>query len=202
MSKKGNVRGIPLGVLGLDALLQLQAGGTNVSAELKKLGHADKIRFTPVAEPSAASQQLSALTHNLPLSGLTHKPERRGKYNVSPPEERTADGITFDSKIEMNAYKMLCSHNINFSYHAVYELQPACECGGKKHRAIAYEGDFLLTRPDGVKFLVDVKGMKTDIFKLKEKMMAYKHDIQIHCVKTLDKLMLFLAENGFLQQAR
>ena len=194
MSRKGNVRGIPLGVLGLAALLQLQEAGTNVSAELKKLGHADKIRFTPVPEPSAGQQQLSALTHTPQVTPQV----RRGKYNVSAPEERTAFGITFDSKIEMNAYKLLQTHNIDFTYHPVYELQPKFELDGVKHRAVAYEGDFLLKRSDGTTILVDVKGVLTDMFKLKQKILAYQQKIPIYCVKTLDKLMLLLAEQGFL----
>ena len=46
---------------------------------------------------------------------------------------------------------------------------------GKKIRPITYIADFLITYKDGTKEVIDVKGVKTDTFKLKWKMVQYKY---------------------------
>ena len=198
MASGKNKRGIPLGVLGLKALLDLQAQGVNVRQELTKLGHADKIRYTPAPEASPAAQQMSAL--QAPKSDAPA--QRRGKYNVSPAAERTHDGIVFDSKLEMNAYKLLKDYRIDFEYHTVFELQPEFEFRGERIRAINYEGDFLIKVPARDSLVVDVKGMVTDVFKLKQKLLAYRHHIKIHCVKSLNALTQLLADHKLIGPER
>lgn len=50
-------------------------------------------------------------------------------------------------------------------------------CGGKMRvvRAIIYCADFRITYSDGHQEIEDVKGMETEIFKLKRKMFEYKY---------------------------
>jgi hypothetical protein len=56
----------------------------------------------------------------------------------------------------------------------VYEIQPAfTDRLGNKHRAITYKADFVYKCGDMV-HVVDVKGMKTEVYKIKKKLLAYK----------------------------
>jgi hypothetical protein len=166
---------IPLSSLGVAALCQLQSEGVNVTKELTEKGRPDLVNYTP------------------------HKEEKTNKYHVAAAEDRTYDGITFDSKSEMSSYQLLRKYNIDFEYHPIYELQPEFVApDGKKIRPISYEGDFLIKRPEG-NLLVDTKGMETDIFKMKRKMLLYKHGVVIHCMRSLKLLTLFLFENKLLK---
>jgi hypothetical protein len=171
---------IPLGVLGLPAILQLQSEGFNVSKELTDRGRSDLI--CTVAPPVSKAPLI----------------DRINKYGVSAAEDRTHDGITFDSKLEKNAYILLKDYGVDFTYHPVYELQEAFKDGtGRSHRAIRYEGDFLLNHPAGA-VLIDMKGVLTPSFKMKEKMLIHKYGLTLYCPKSLNKLMLLLAEHNLI----
>lgn len=56
------------------------------------------------------------------------------------------------------------------------EIQPAfTDKQGNKIRAIKYIADFsYLDNKDKLIHFIDVKGMKTDVYKLKKKLLAYK----------------------------
>ena len=120
---------------------------------------------------------------------------RRNKYNVSPKEDRTADGVVFDSKWECQAYgwlKKLIGLK-NFELSPVYELQPSFKLGGKTIRAIKYIGDFLV-KYNGKEYTIDTKGMETDVFKLKEKLFKFKFDKEIIKLKRVSQLVDFVEE--------
>jgi hypothetical protein len=53
-------------------------------------------------------------------------------------------------------------------------LQEGFERDGKKYRAIFYIADFEYIK-DGKRIVEDVKGMKTDVYKLKKKMFLKKY---------------------------
>lgn len=97
---------------------------------------------------------------------------RRSKYGSSKTE---LDGITFDSRREANRYaelKMMERGKAisGLQLQPVFELQEAfVDNKGKKRRAITYKADFLYIE-DGKTIVEDVKGMQTDVFKLKMKM--------------------------------
>lgn len=55
-----------------------------------------------------------------------------------------------------------------------FELQPAFTFKGKKIRAVTYTADFTYYTPDGQFHIVDTKGVKTDVYKLKKKLMQYQ----------------------------
>ena len=55
------------------------------------------------------------------------------------------------------------------------EIQPAFRDPDGKHiPAIRYIADFVYEDQDGKKQIIDVKGMKTDVYKLKKKLLLYK----------------------------
>lgn len=99
--------------------------------------------------------------------------ERRGKYNA---RKAYADGYTFDSIQEYYRYQDLClmqqaGEISNLKVHPVFMLQESFkdDLTGKRHRAITYEADFQYTE-NGITVVEDVKGVETDIFRLKWKM--------------------------------
>ena len=59
-----------------------------------------------------------------------------------------------------------------------FELQPSYEINGKKIRSINYIADFTY-REKGKLHVIDVKGVRTNEYKLKKKMFEYKYNIEI-----------------------
>jgi len=122
---------------------------------------------------------------------------QRSKYgNI----KETIDGITFDSKREANYYQTLkllkrAGEIINIDFHPKYILQPAfwkccqevstntaskhicpyCEKAMPKTSAITYSADFRVLYSDGHVEVVDVKGIKTAVFNLKQKLFEFKN---------------------------
>lgn len=127
-----------------------------------------------------------------PISGAPKKPYN--KFKVSPKADRTADGITFSSKREMQVYQLLKEAGIPFELQPRFELQPKFELKGKKYRSIDYVGDFKITMPGREPIIVDVKGMRTPIYLRSAKMMAYVHRVVIKELYTLKETKAFIEE--------
>lgn len=93
------------------------------------------------------------------------------------------DGIEFDSKKEGAYYlklKMLEEKGIiqDLQLQVKFELLPSFKFKGETIRAINYYADFTY-KQDGELHIVDTKGIRTDVYKLKKKMMNYKgYDIE------------------------
>ena len=98
------------------------------------------------------------------------------KYNVVSKERRTTDGITFDSMAEMRRYlelKMLEKSGIieGLELQPKFLLIPKTEKGG---RAVYYRADFKYTK-DGKTVYEDVKGVQTEVYKLKKKLLLWQY---------------------------
>lgn len=89
------------------------------------------------------------------------------KYNSKKVE---IDNIKFDSEMELKFYKALIENNIEFTMRDTFELQPKFIYKGKNILPIKYVSDFKVGN-----VVIDIKGMKTTDFKLKEKMFKYKY---------------------------
>ena len=105
--------------------------------------------------------------------------ERRGKYNARKQE---ADGYVFDSQAEARHYidelrpRFLAGEIVGLIVHPVYELQPAFRDRNGKHiRPITYEADFEYSEHEDRVVVVDVKGVRTETFRLKAKMFQYMY---------------------------
>lgn len=89
--------------------------------------------------------------------------------------------IKFDSKKEKafftgSLYPLLKTRFIkDLELQPVFELQPKYKKDGKTIRAIKYIADFKVTYADGDVRIYDVKGMRTEIFKLKSKLFHFKY---------------------------
>lgn len=94
-------------------------------------------------------------------------------------------GIKFDSKKEMAYYiklKMLEEKGKikKLELQKTYELQPSFKVNGKTYRKITYKADFsYITTADDKLHIADTKGFRTEVYKLKRKMFAYKYGIEI-----------------------
>ena len=110
----------------------------------------------------------------------------RNKYHAQP---TTIDGIRFDSKREAARYlelKLLHLAGVihKLQVHPRYVLLEPFECKGVKYRGIFYEGDFEYYE-NGQRVCEDVKGVKTQVFRIKEKLFIkrYGDEIELRVVK-------------------
>ena len=92
------------------------------------------------------------------------------------------DGIKFDSKKESKRFeelKMLKKAGLirELELQPTFELQPAYKNNKGEHiRAITYKADFIYFDVHLDRFIVeDVKGYKTDVYKIKKKLLEYQY---------------------------
>lgn len=103
------------------------------------------------------------------------------RYRKYSNKKVEVDGIKFDSKLEAKRYKELKAMEgrgeiTELTLQPVFELQPSFRHNGKTHRKITYIADFSYFLKDSDKLVVeDVKGFKTDIYKLKMKLFLYRY---------------------------
>lgn len=98
------------------------------------------------------------------------------KYHNKKPE---VDGITFDSRKEAKYYcdLKLLKQAGEIEY---FELQPEFVLLEPKNdkvtgRGIKYRADFKVFYPNGKVKIVDTKGYKTNVYKLKKKLLLAKY---------------------------
>jgi hypothetical protein len=89
------------------------------------------------------------------------------------------DGFRFDSIAEGAFYSSLklmkkAKKIDDFELQPKYVLQDSFKHNGKTFRAITYTADFLVTRGE-IQDVIDVKGMSTEVFKLKMKLFIKKY---------------------------
>lgn len=93
------------------------------------------------------------------------------------------DGIPFPSQKEGNRYlqlKKLQEEGIisDLKLQVPFVLIEPFTLNGKKYRKMEYVADFVYFR-DGEQIVEDTKGYRTEIYKIKKKLMAYLYHIQI-----------------------
>ena len=95
------------------------------------------------------------------------------------------DGYTFDSIREKNYYiklKLLekAGKIKELELQKEYELQPSYKLGNKTSRKITYRADFTYkSTKDDKLHVIDVKGFRTEVYRLKKKLFEYKYKIEI-----------------------
>lgn len=109
---------------------------------------------------------------------------RKG-YNKYQNKKVSVCGITFDSTKEANRYKELIllerlGKIKDLRMQVKYELQPKFTIDGKTIRSINYIADFVYYDCDqGREVVEDVKGFRTEVYKLKKKLFEYRYKIKI-----------------------
>lgn len=114
------------------------------------------------------------------------EPARKNKYNN---QKTIVDGIEFDSKKEAEYYCQLkllkqAGEIRDIGLQQKYTLQPGFKKNGVKYQPITYIADFVITNNDGTTEVVDIKGVETQVFKIKRKLFEYKYpDLNLKVVK-------------------
>lgn len=98
------------------------------------------------------------------------------KYHA---KKTVVDGITFDSRREADRYTALKEMEQEGAIEGLrrqvrYELIPAFDVDGRHYRPVFYVADFVY-REDGREVVEDVKGMRTDVYRLKSKLFARRY---------------------------
>ena len=105
-------------------------------------------------------------------------------YNKYGNHKTQYKGIKFDSKKECEYFIYLEALEAQGGISELqrqtrFQLQPAFKHNGKTIRAITYVADFTFYDKEGKFHIVDTKGIKTEVYKLKKKMMQYQgYDIE------------------------
>lgn len=102
------------------------------------------------------------------------------KYHA---KKTVVDGITFDSRREADRYLILKGMEEDGSIEDLrrqvrYELIPAFDVDGVHYRPVFYVADFVYVE-DGKEVVEDVKGMRTDVYRLKSKLFARRYGMSI-----------------------
>ena len=94
------------------------------------------------------------------------------------------DGIYFDSKKEAEHYLILKSLEKNgmikdLEIQKEFELIPKYHNGEKNIRKTVYRADFVYKNKNDELIVVDIKGYRTEIYKLKKKLFEYNYKMRI-----------------------
>lgn len=103
------------------------------------------------------------------------------------------DGIKFDSKMEGNIYGIIKENGLEYILQPKYLLQEKFRYNNKVVREINYIGDFDL-KINNVVYTIDVKGMETQVFKIKAKMFLYRYGREIVRIKSMKHFREWLNE--------
>lgn len=110
---------------------------------------------------------------------------RRNTYSKYRNEKVYLDGIKFDSNRECQRYielKTMLNAGLikNLELQKTFVLQEGYSINGHKVRPITYKADFVYFDVKSQKVIVeDVKGMRTDVYKIKKKLFEYKFRMPI-----------------------
>lgn len=93
------------------------------------------------------------------------------------------DGHKFDSIKEADRYcelKLLQKAKVitQLELQPRFTLQPVFACDGNSYRKIEYIADFSYYE-NGKRIVEDVKGMKTEVYKIKKKLFLYQYGDQL-----------------------
>lgn len=108
--------------------------------------------------------------------------QKKSKYHNTKVEY---NGIKFDSIKEMKTYQLLeyrqkIGEIKELKLQVPYELIPKYKMNDKTIRKTQYIADFTyVSTKDNKLHVVDTKGFKTDVYRLKKKMFEYKYGIEI-----------------------
>lgn len=116
---------------------------------------------------------------------MINKKTRQSKYNN---KTVVINDISFDSYMESRYYLYLIElqkHGVvkDIQLQVPFVIQDAFVMDGKKHQAITYVADFVVTYSDGREEIVDVKGKVTQTFRNKRKMFIARYKRDIKCVQ-------------------
>lgn len=107
------------------------------------------------------------------------------KINKYKNQKTIINNIKFDSKKEANRFvylNMLLKANEikDLELQKEFILQEAFDKNNKHYRKISYIADFYYFDLKRNRWIVeDIKGIRTEVYKLKKKLFEYKYDLEI-----------------------
>ena len=112
------------------------------------------------------------------------KPEKPSKYHsrkCTILDPKTAREITFDSEKEAEYYLQLYLREKAGEITDIRRqvkitiLDPFTDISGRKHRGIYYYADFFFKEVQSSRIhFIDVKGFKTEVYRIKKKLLSYQ----------------------------
>ena len=126
-------------------------------------------------------------TYRKPLKKQAVK--RKSKYNVAPKAQRVYKGKVYDSKLEKNYRgKLELLKKSVKDYNRVVDIQEQVpfEFVINGVKVCTYLLDFKVTYADGRVDFIDVKGVITDVYRIKRKLMLACYGIKIKEVTKKD----------------
>lgn len=125
------------------------------------------------------------------VSAMRDNPSGRVKRSQKYGNEKVMDaGRTFDSKAEHKRWQYLtmlekAGEIKDLRCQVPFELIPAQVApDGRKIRPTVYLADFVYQTADGIEVVEDVKGAATDVWKIKQKLMLWRHGIEVKEVRS------------------
>lgn len=106
---------------------------------------------------------------------LDRKAAKPRKYRNEP---TVIDGIRFDSKKEAEHYRGLCLLKRAGVVERI-DLQVKYPLTVNGEKVGTYVADFVVSFPDGLAQVQDVKGVRTPVYKLKKRLMKAIYGIEI-----------------------
>ena len=108
------------------------------------------------------------------MTGIRHSFRQRSRGAKYGNKKVTVDGITFDSKKEARYYcdlkvRVKAGEVITFLMQVPFHLTAG----------VKYVADFMEFRADGSVHVIDTKGVKTDVYKLKKKQVEELYPVVI-----------------------
>ena len=106
------------------------------------------------------------------------------KQNKYKNKKVVYNGIKFDSKKEMNYYIKLnmlekAGKIKDLRLQVPFVVLETFKLNDKTYKKTKYIADFTYYDKEGKYHVVDTKGVRTDVYKLKKKLMAWKYGIEI-----------------------
>lgn len=122
------------------------------------------------------------LTENQYKRFIGQRIDNKSKYKNKKVEY---DGYTFDSQKEKNYYiKLKTMQDLglikDLELQKTFILQDSFKLNGVTRQKITYKADFsYVSTEDDKLHVVDVKGFKTEVYKIKKKMFEYKYKTEL-----------------------
>lgn len=143
----------------------------------------------PVTMTLSEVLSITGRSQQRPLTALRDQPRQSEDRKYRNVVVETADGMRFDSKAEHRRWcylvQLLKAREIaKLQRQVAFELIPAqTRPSGGKERPTVYVADFVYTDRTGATVVEDVKGASTPEYRLKRKLMLWRHGVEIREVK-------------------
>lgn len=99
------------------------------------------------------------------------------------------NGIKFDSKLEVQIFKEILElkkqYDLDVTLQMPFELVPKFKLNNKSIRNMVYKADFVV-KYRGETYVIDVKGLPTEAYKIKKKIFMYQYQTDIIEIKSVE----------------